>query len=88
MHILHNARIQTQNTGQPFTRVLAIQNGQILAVQAIGSRAIRETLNAFELFRRYETQNDLAPLRHRIEDVQIIHLHDSQFQFRLNTVSD
>ena len=57
--------------------IRAAHSGLSLAVHAIGDRANRETLNAFEKLRRFETQNDLPPLRHRIEHVQIIHPDDS-----------
>jgi predicted amidohydrolase YtcJ len=57
--------------------IRAAHSGLSLAVHAIGDRANRETLNAFKKLRQFETQNDLPPLRHRIEHVQIIHPNDS-----------
>ena len=64
--------------------IQAVQNGLSLAVHAIGDRANRETLNAFEQLRHYETKNDLPPLRHRIEHVQLIHPLDSPRLAALN----
>jgi predicted amidohydrolase YtcJ len=66
------------------TGIQAAHSGLSLAVHAIGDRANRETLNALEKLRRYETQNDLPPLRHRIEHVQIIHPDDSPRLAALN----
>lgn len=54
----------------------AVQAGLSLAVHAIGDAANRVCLNAFAQIRKYEQENHLPPLRHRIEHVQILHPND------------
>jgi predicted amidohydrolase YtcJ len=54
----------------------AVTNGLSLAIHAIGDRANREVLDAFQKIRHYEHQQHLHHLRHRIEHVQIIHPSD------------
>ncbi len=54
----------------------AARAGLAMAIHAIGDRANREVLNAFRRLRRLETQQDLPPLRHRIEHVQLLHPED------------
>ncbi|MCC6148128.1 MAG: amidohydrolase [Anaerolineaceae bacterium] len=49
----------------------AARSGLSLAVHAIGDRANHEVLNAFQQLRKYEAENNLPALRHRIEHVQI-----------------
>jgi len=47
-----------------------------ITVHAIGDRANHEVLNACEQLRRYERENRLPHLRHRIEHVQVLHPND------------
>ncbi|GAB4455706.1 MAG: amidohydrolase [Anaerolineales bacterium] len=47
-----------------------------MTVHAIGDRANHEVLNAYEQLRRYERENRLPALRHRIEHVQVLHPND------------
>lgn len=54
----------------------AAQSGLSLAVHAIGDRANHEILNGYALLRRFESQNNLPRLRHRIEHVQLLHPDD------------
>jgi len=49
----------------------AIKNGLSLAIHAIGDRANREVLNAYEDLKTYDPK-----LRHRIEHVQVLHPDD------------
>jgi len=56
---------------------LAARNGLSMAVHAIGDRAVREVLNAYQWLREYERANPATTkLRHRIEHVQLIHPND------------
>jgi predicted amidohydrolase YtcJ len=60
---------------------LAMENGLPLAVHAIGDRANHEALDAFAQLRKLEAEQarrgaTVAPLRHRIEHVQVIHPDD------------
>jgi predicted amidohydrolase YtcJ len=55
----------------------AVGVGLSLAVHAIGDRANHEVLDAFEQLRRFERDQGLPPLRHRIEHVQILHPDDA-----------
>jgi predicted amidohydrolase YtcJ len=55
---------------------IATQNGLSLAVHAIGDRAVHELLNAYEQLRRFEYENKLPQMRHRVEHVQLIHDKD------------
>jgi predicted amidohydrolase YtcJ len=54
----------------------ASQAGLPLAIHAIGDRANRVVLNAYAKLRSYELENQLSPLPHRIEHVQLIHPSD------------
>jgi len=54
----------------------AVDHGFNIAVHAIGDRANREALDAFERLREYEKANQLPHLRHRIEHVQLLHPQD------------
>jgi predicted amidohydrolase YtcJ len=54
----------------------AVQSGLSLAIHAIGDRANHEVLQAYQQLRVFERQNALAPLRHRIEHVQLLHPDD------------
>jgi predicted amidohydrolase YtcJ len=58
-----------------------------MTVHAIGDRANHEVLNAYEQLRRYEEENRLPPMRHRIEHVQILHPDDVSRLGRLNVVA-
>lgn len=61
--------------------------GLSMTVHAIGDKANHEVLNAFEQLRRYETQNGLPHLRHRIEHVQVIHPDDAPRLANLDVVA-
>lgn len=61
--------------------------GLSMTVHAIGDRANHEVLNAFEQTRKYETQNNLPHLRHRIEHVQVIHPDDAPRLAKLNVIA-
>lgn len=50
--------------------------GLALAVHAIGDRANRVVLDAFDELRRWEETQGLAHLRHRIEHLQLLHPED------------
>lgn len=52
------------------------QSGFSLAIHAIGDRANRTVLNAFERIRAFEKEHNLPHYKHRIEHVQIIHPSD------------
>lgn len=56
--------------------VKAARNGLSLAIHAIGDLANRTVLDAYERLRAFEQQNNLSPLRHRIEHVQLLHPDD------------
>ena len=58
-----------------------------LTVHAIGDRANHEVLNAYEQLRRYERENHLPALRHRIEHVQVIHPDDAARLGQLNVIA-
>ncbi len=61
--------------------------GLSMTVHAIGDKANHEVLNAFEQLRKYETQNALPHLRHRIEHVQVIHPDDAPRLAQLNVIA-
>ena len=65
----------------------AAQVGLGLTVHAIGDRANHEVLNAYEQLRRYETENHLPHLRHRIEHVQVIHPDDAPRLAQLDVIA-
>ena len=65
----------------------AAQVGLGLTVHAIGDRANHEVLNAYEQLRRYESDNHLPVLRHRIEHVQVIHPDDAARLGQLNVIA-
>ena len=65
----------------------AAQVGLGLTVHAIGDRANHEVLNACEQLRRYETENRLPHLRHRIEHVQVIHPDDAPRLAQLKVIA-
>lgn len=50
----------------------AARHGLSMAIHAIGDRANREVLNAYQRIRDYEENHHLPPLRHRIEHVQVL----------------
>lgn len=58
-----------------------------LTVHAIGDRANHEVLNAYAQLRRYETENHLPALRHRIEHVQVLHPDDTARLGQLNVIA-
>lgn len=55
----------------------AVKMGLSMAVHAIGDRANHEVLDAYEQLRRFERDQGLPSLRHRIEHVQILHPDDA-----------
>ncbi|MBI4762727.1 MAG: amidohydrolase [Chloroflexota bacterium] len=61
--------------------------GMGMTVHAIGDRANHEVLNAYEQLRRYETENHLPALRHRIEHVQVLHPDDLSRLGALNVIA-
>ena len=65
----------------------AAQVGLGMTVHAIGDRANHEVLNAYEQLRRYEKENHLPALRHRIEHVQVIHPDDAPRLAQLNVIA-
>ncbi len=58
-----------------------------MTVHAIGDRANHEVLNAYEQLRRYERENRLPALRHRIEHVQVLHPNDLARLGALNVIA-
>jgi predicted amidohydrolase YtcJ len=68
---------------------LAVQNGLSLAVHAIGDRANHEVLKAFSQLRDFERTElaSSAPLRHRIEHVQLIHPDDAARLAQLDIIA-
>ncbi len=65
----------------------AAQVGLGMTVHAIGDRANHEVLNAYEQLRKYETENNLPHLRHRIEHVQVLHPDDANRLGKLNIIA-
>jgi len=65
----------------------AAQAGLGMTVHAIGDRANHEVLNAYEQLRRYESENNLPHLRHRIEHVQVLHPDDIHRLGRMNIIA-
>ncbi|OGO14452.1 MAG: hypothetical protein A2Y93_14300 [Chloroflexi bacterium RBG_13_68_17] len=65
----------------------AIPAGLALAVHAIGDRANREVLDAFELLQDLEAAGPLPRAPHRIEHVQLIHPSDMPRLARLGVVA-
>mgnify|MGYP002640477472 CR=1 FL=1 len=65
----------------------AAENGLSMTVHAIGDRANNETLNAFARLREYERANNLPPLRHRIEHVQLLHPNDKNRLAELDVIA-
>lgn len=65
----------------------AAQVGLGLTVHAIGDRANHEVLNAYEQLRKYEEENDLPALRHRIEHVQVLHPDDLSRLGKMNIIA-
>ena len=58
-----------------------------LSVHAIGDRAVREVLNGMEILRKFERENNLPHLPHRIEHVQLIHPDDLRRMKRLDLIA-
>ena len=65
----------------------AAQVGLGMTVHAIGDRANHETLNAFEQLRKFEKENGMLHMRHRIEHVQLLHPDDAARLGKLNVVA-
>jgi predicted amidohydrolase YtcJ len=65
----------------------ATRNGFNMAVHAIGDRANHEVLLAYDHLRRFEKDNDLPALRHRIEHVQILHPNDFKLLANLGVIA-
>jgi predicted amidohydrolase YtcJ len=61
--------------------------GISMTVHAIGDRANHEVLNAYEQLRKYEIENGLPQLRHRIEHVQVLHPDDAPRFAQLNIIA-
>lgn len=67
---------------------LAAENGLSMAVHAIGDRAVREVLNAYQRLRTFEHDHLASPgLRHRIEHVQLVHPQDVGRLSALNVIA-
>ena len=67
---------------------LAAENGLSMAVHAIGDRANREVLDAYQRLRTYERDHLALPgLRHRIEHVQLLHPADAGRLAALNVIA-
>jgi predicted amidohydrolase YtcJ len=58
-----------------------------MSVHAIGDRANHEVLDAYEQLRKYEAENHLPHLRHRIEHLQILHPDDVGRLAQLNVIA-
>jgi hypothetical protein len=58
-----------------------------MSVHAIGDRANHEVLDAYEQIRKYEKENGLPHLRHRIEHVQVLHPDDVKRLAQLNVIA-
>ena len=56
--------------------IRAAKGGLAMAVHAIGDLANRNVLDALAELRRYETDNGLPRLHHRIEHLQLLHPND------------
>ncbi len=65
----------------------AVTHGISLAVHAIGDRANREVLDAYQQLRKFEQENNLPRLRHRIEHVQVLHPADLQRLAQLDVIA-
>jgi predicted amidohydrolase YtcJ len=65
----------------------AAASGISVAVHAIGDRANHEVLLAYARLRRFEQENNLPNLRHRIEHVQILHPDDYGQLARLGIIA-
>ena len=65
----------------------AAQVGLGMTVHAIGDRANHEVLNAYEQLRKYETENSLLSMRHRIEHVQLLHPDDIGRLGKMNIIA-
>lgn len=73
-----NRGILNMDGEQLFEYARAAANvGLSMTVHAIGDRANHEVLDAYEQLRRYERDQGLPPLRHRIEHVQVLHADDA-----------
>ncbi len=66
---------------------LAAGSGLSLAIHAIGDRANREVLDGLRALRRYESENGLPHLRHRIEHVQLIDPEDQPSLTELDIIA-
>lgn len=65
----------------------AASSGISVATHAIGDRANHEVIKAYEQIILYEQEQHLAPGRHRIEHVQIIHPEDQARLARLGIIA-
>jgi predicted amidohydrolase YtcJ len=65
----------------------AVEGGFALAIHAIGDRANREVLDAYQDLRAYEVERHLPRLRHRIEHLQLLHPEDLARPGRLGIVA-
>jgi predicted amidohydrolase YtcJ len=62
----------------------AVDHGISMAIHAIGDRAVHEVLAGYAHLRRYEREKGLAPLRHRVEHVQLLPPGDQNRLAELN----
>ncbi len=67
--------------------VKAVNNKISLSVHAIGDRANRVVLDAFEQIRAYESSRNLKSLRHRMEHVQLIQPNDQVRMAKLGVIA-
>jgi len=65
----------------------AVSSGISIATHAIGDRANHEVINAYEQIMEFEREKHLAPGRHRIEHVQVIHPEDQARLARLGIIA-
>jgi predicted amidohydrolase YtcJ len=65
----------------------ATLGGISMAIHAIGDRANHEVLQAYSQLRDFEKAQAIAPLRHRIEHVQILHPNDYNRLANLNVIA-
>ena len=67
--------------------IQAVSHGVDMAIHAIGDKANRMVLDAFEKIRTYEKEKGFVAGNHRIEHVQLIHPSDQKRMATLNIVA-
>ena len=65
----------------------AARGGLSMTIHAIGDRANHEVLAAYEQLRKFEQNEGLLPLRHRLEHAQIVHPEDFQLIADLDIIA-